>query len=395
MFFNVGTWPAMWLLSQNGCWAIGAEVDIAEFIGKSPTDMGQYYHYSSQCCAIYGSCISSQGQQVSTGANYPSGYHIYAFEWFPQNMTWYIDGVKTVSFKTSTLTVTPDASPHYWIINLAMGGGYPGPVSSSSVPATLKVDYVKNYVWRVSCSGETCSGHGQCNPTTFLCVCNPGYVGASCEQYVGSWSTSFTANINLFEIPNGWGYAPYTMFNQNNVFFSSSGLKLSISNAGCPGSCYSGQYSGGGWESWQRFGYGTFTFQAKSTNVAGTGFSLSASGESALLEQCAFAFLGNSPRQVSILTTTSNYEYNNTVINVNFDTSAAYHLYAFKYFPAYTLWYIDNVLVYNSSVVQPKAIRLAPGAFYAYQPVWYGPFTTSYNGPYYTYVQSFNWQMNV
>jgi len=181
------------------------------------------------------------------------------------------------------------------------------------------------------------------------------------------------------------------MFSTPQAVISNSVLKLTLTNSGCPGSCYGGDYASGAWESIPRYTYGTFSFVAQSTNVPGAALTLSAAGEQTLLEQVAFTFLGSTPTQVGLFTWSSNYVWQQTTINLGFDASAAYHTYSFKYTPGYTLWYIDGVQVYNSTVVQPQALRLAPGAYFAVEPDWYGAFT--YNGPYSTYLKQVTWQI--
>lgn len=386
-----GTWPAMWILSQNKCWALGAEVDIAEFIGKNPTNIGNYYHYATQCCAIFGSCISSKGSAINTGMDLTADFHTYALEWWPGNMTWFLDGVVKTSYQTSSLTTTQDVSPHYWILNLAIGGGYPGSPDASTVfPLYHQIDYVRNYVWRTTCSGETCSSHGCCDTKTLLCKCDDGWVGAKCEQNVGSITNNFNAITSLDRIPNGWGNA-YTMYSQTQAVISSGAIKLTHTNSGCPTNCYGGTYASGAWESIPRWTYGTFTFQAKSTRISGTALSLSAAGENELLEQIAFVLLGSNPTTAQLFTWSSNYVYVQTTINLGFDASAGYHTYAFTYNPTNVQWYVDGQLVFTSTLVQPQAKRLAPGAYYTAQPDWYGPFT--YNGASSTYVTKMTWQI--
>lgn len=74
-------------------------------------------------------------------------YHTYGMTWLPENITLYLntnnntnniiifilliqrsyfDGEKTKSFKPSDLTSGAfDITPHFWILNTAVGGNYP------------------------------------------------------------------------------------------------------------------------------------------------------------------------------------------------------------------------------------------------------------------------------
>jgi beta-glucanase (GH16 family) len=306
-------------------------------------------------------------------------------------MTWFFDGQIIESYRTSSLSVPQDLSPHFWVINSAVGGGYPGyPDQTTVFPNYHQVDYVRNYVWRPSCSGVTCSNHGCCKASTSLCVCDAGWAGANCEYNVGSASNTFDDVTSLDNIPNGWGNA-YTLYLTKNSVISSGALRLTLTNEGCPSNCGNVPYSSGGWEGIRRYSYGTFTFRARPSRIPGTGFSLTAAGESTALEQIAFSFLGGNSTFVQLWTWTNNWAYNHVNIRLGFDASSQYHDYKFTWSASKITWYVDNVQVHESSVVMPNATRLSPGAYYTAQPEWYGAFSYSY--PSYAYITNFAWQI--
>ena len=84
--------------------------------------------------------------------NLPDGqsvtdWHTYAIEWFPEAIEWQVDG-------TTTRTMTREDAgagwvfdqPFYILLNLAVGGDWPGSPNSETVfPAQLLVDYVRVY----------------------------------------------------------------------------------------------------------------------------------------------------------------------------------------------------------------------------------------------------------
>jgi beta-glucanase (GH16 family) len=73
--------------------------------------------------------------------------HIYAVEWDPTQIRWYVDS-------TLYQTVTPKDLPGAWVfdhpffilLNLAVGGDWPGAPDSTTVfPQAMLVDYVRVY----------------------------------------------------------------------------------------------------------------------------------------------------------------------------------------------------------------------------------------------------------
>src|SRR5205814_2037326 len=77
------------------------------------------------------------------------GYHVYAIEWEPNQVRWYVDDKL---YETRTPADVPAGAtwvydhPFFVILNLAVGGSFPGPPDGTTVfPQTTKVDYVRVY----------------------------------------------------------------------------------------------------------------------------------------------------------------------------------------------------------------------------------------------------------
>jgi beta-glucanase (GH16 family) len=126
-----GFWPAFWLLPQNGSWP--PEIDIMEVLGNAPTTLYTTVHYSS----------NNQYQTKSIPVpDTSAGFHTYAVDWEPNTITWYFDGQQVFQ------TPTPAGVnvPMYVIMNLAVGGGWPGDVNSTTpFPSSMQVDWVRVY----------------------------------------------------------------------------------------------------------------------------------------------------------------------------------------------------------------------------------------------------------
>lgn len=389
-----GFWPALWILSQETCWPEGSEFDIMEFRGASMGYANSYYHYApagDQC----GTNEVSNGCGYQNSESFGLDYHVFALEWNTQNATWYIDDIAYCQLPVSSLgggITAFDPAPHYFIINFAVGGSYPGTPDDTTVfPAYLSVDYVRFYVQRTTCNGA-CSGHGCCSPSTLLCTCNNGWAGSNCEYYVGSFVDNFVST-NVQYTPatdvavNGWGNG-VTLYLATNTAIN-NGLTLTLTNASCPGACGNMDYSGGGWTSAQYYGYGTFSFYAKGSNVPGTGFSVGAAGASSSLEQIIFQFTGENPKSVQLISWETDYEYVQATVNLGFDSSAGYHNYSFVYAASHIAFSIDGSLKYNATVVIPTG-TLALGAYYSADPAWYGG-TFNYEGESSVHIQRATW----
>ena len=146
--YGQGMWPAFWMLGyQNDQlgWPNSGEVDIMENVGKIPGTVYGTVHgpgYSG------GNGIGGS-YTLANSAAFSDAFHVFAIEWEPNVIRWYVDG-------TQFFTVTPADLPagKQWVfdhpfsllLNLAVGGGWPGSPDGTTVfPQTMLVDYVRIY----------------------------------------------------------------------------------------------------------------------------------------------------------------------------------------------------------------------------------------------------------
>ena len=126
-----GFWPALWLLPENGSWP--PEIDALEVVGAQPDVATGTYHEPDG---------TSQGHDVVIPGLSSGGWHTFGVDWEPGSITWYIDGKARYS---STTDVT--SLPMYLVMNLAVGGTWPGPPNASTpFPSSFNIDYVR--VWQ-------------------------------------------------------------------------------------------------------------------------------------------------------------------------------------------------------------------------------------------------------
>ena len=128
-----GLWPAFWLLADGDDWP--PEIDVFEIIGDQPNTVYMTNHWKSPS----GEHLSTQG--IFTGPDFTAGFHSFAVDWRPGEVIWYVDGVE----RYRTNQGVP-AEPMSLIVNLAVGGDWPGsPDASTFFPAHMDIHYIRVY----------------------------------------------------------------------------------------------------------------------------------------------------------------------------------------------------------------------------------------------------------
>jgi beta-glucanase (GH16 family) len=145
---GVGLWPAFWMLGDNiklVGWPSCGEIDIMENIGPEPTKVHGTIHGPAYSAA---KGISSP-YALAGGRRFADDYHVFAVEWEPNAIRFYVDNDL---YATRTPADLPSGAqwvydhPFFIILNLAVGGNWPGPPdATTSFAASMLVDYVRVY----------------------------------------------------------------------------------------------------------------------------------------------------------------------------------------------------------------------------------------------------------
>ncbi len=143
-----GYWPAFWMLGNDidsVGWPACGEIDIMENVGQEPTIVHGSAHGPSYSA---GDSLTDQ-YELSGGRRFADGFHLFAVEWSPTALRWYVDNHL---YETRTPADLPTGTtwvynhPFFLILNLAVGGQWPGdPAASTRFPQSLLVDYVRVY----------------------------------------------------------------------------------------------------------------------------------------------------------------------------------------------------------------------------------------------------------
>lgn len=128
-----GLWPAFWLLPMPLGWP--PEIDVFEILGHETERIHFNHHFRGE-----------EGRRASDGGywdgpDFSENFHVIATEWNSDVIIWYVDGEER-----HRSTVNVPQVPMYMLVNLAIGGNWPGsPDETTQFPAALEVDYVRVY----------------------------------------------------------------------------------------------------------------------------------------------------------------------------------------------------------------------------------------------------------
>jgi beta-glucanase (GH16 family) len=144
-----GMWPAFWLLGNSIAsvdWPGCGELDVMEHIdGSNPQNWGYDWVQGS----VHGTGLNG-GVQYHTVSFSAADWHTYGMIWAKGKIQYYVDNPSNVY-----ATFTPnsqagkwpfDSGPEFVILNLAVGGDWPGlPDATTVFPSEIQVDYVRLY----------------------------------------------------------------------------------------------------------------------------------------------------------------------------------------------------------------------------------------------------------
>ena len=153
-----GLWPAHWLYPQNRDWAMEelmqkavddkresaipelrpwySEIDIMEFLGHETSTYYGTLHYRT-----FGGERKTSSRTWKAPFDFTKEFHVFALEWEPDAIRWYVDG----ELLHTSVNGVPH-TPHYLILNTAVGGGWPGnPDSTTVFPQFHDIDWVRVY----------------------------------------------------------------------------------------------------------------------------------------------------------------------------------------------------------------------------------------------------------
>lgn len=146
--YGQGIWPAFWMLGDDIAtvgWPACGEIDIMENIGREPSTV----HGTIHGPGYSGSRGIGAAYTLPGGRRFADDFHVFAVEWEPEVIRWYVDDVL---YQTRTPKDLPSGArwvfdhPFHLLLNVAVGGNWPGyPDQTTEFPQTMLVEYVRVY----------------------------------------------------------------------------------------------------------------------------------------------------------------------------------------------------------------------------------------------------------
>lgn len=144
-----GIWPAFWMLGENindVSWPACGEIDIIEAINDESIVYGTHHWAHEGSHAEYGNNTSDYyGTSLKLDI---SEFHTYKMTWDKEFITMYVDDFKyqEIDIKDTTSDMATFHKPFFFILNVAVGGSWPGfDIDDSQFPTEMQVDYIRVY----------------------------------------------------------------------------------------------------------------------------------------------------------------------------------------------------------------------------------------------------------
>jgi beta-glucanase (GH16 family) len=257
--YGNGMWPAFWMMGNSGNWPANGEIDIMELVGgnKCGSECGDNKTHGYAWWSDNGDKSAGTQAPILASGKYADDYHVFAVEWTATSIKWSIDGNVFYTLNTSSAAMSEFQQPFYLLLNVAVGGDWPGSPDASTVfPQKMLVEYVRVYQ----------------------------KTSASCSE--GNNNTS------------GGTCAAISEYKENNGYVAGSKVKLDGKQYECKPFPYSGWCNGAAWA----YQPGTGAYWADAWTLIGNCNSAARTEASATVND---ALLTNAPNPFSVITSVS------------------------------------------------------------------------------------------
>ena len=136
---EIGTWPAVWMLGADFpgvVWPNCGEIDIMEHRGSEPNRIVGALHYPGR----FGGNANTNSIVIN---NAIAEFNVYRVDWSASSIKFFVND--TLYHSVANSSSIPYNKDFFFLINLAMGGGFGGTVDPQFTNAVFEVDYIRVY----------------------------------------------------------------------------------------------------------------------------------------------------------------------------------------------------------------------------------------------------------
>lgn len=153
--YGQGVWPAFWTLGADiavNPWPACGEMDIMELVGgpersKDTCPLGDHVgdhivqgtiHYPGEPKGL------QRAIELRDGRRFCDDFHVFALDWTEESIKISVDGWVYASYDIRNLPMFH--RPHFVLMNIALGGAWPGEPDQHTVfPQEYVIDYIRYY----------------------------------------------------------------------------------------------------------------------------------------------------------------------------------------------------------------------------------------------------------
>jgi hypothetical protein len=142
-----GIFPAFWLLSQQAVWPPEIDVNEGPYNGRGDDPHSTWHSVKGKAAGAIITDKRDKFGAVRWGDTLDTRQFVtYGLDWTPNQVGICVNGQEVFRQEFQWLDDSGNrVAPAHFMLNLALGGGWPGKVTRQTFPANLDVDYLRGW----------------------------------------------------------------------------------------------------------------------------------------------------------------------------------------------------------------------------------------------------------